>query len=296
MPNSQAEAGSPRGAQSCRWTSGPRLAAVDVEQVAKVAVLTLGALYAVGLLIANLELARYGVVRLDLVQPEYVMAAVLWLLLSMLPTVVLFAWFGLADRVQRRMRIKPGWPGLVRLALLVVVTLTSLLGSLYLLGAMLWRLLGGGESPSFHQTLDLFGGLFSSSMGFLILRRALTDPSAGRFHRATGLYMLAGGLFFYATDLYPWLPREIGGGRRPVLCIALKDALPIAWQSRGIEIHDARRVGPVALVADMADRMVVSAWPRSDHNRPAVGIPRDAIQILTFEKPQGALVKCEWGT
>lgn len=52
---------------------------------------TIAALYAVGLLIVNLDLGQYDVVATDLARPEYVMVGLLW---AILVTLTIFAiWF-----------------------------------------------------------------------------------------------------------------------------------------------------------------------------------------------------------
>jgi hypothetical protein len=46
-------------------------------------VIILGVLYSVGLVIINVDLGRYGLVNLNLARPEYILAGVLWLFLSL---------------------------------------------------------------------------------------------------------------------------------------------------------------------------------------------------------------------
>lgn len=55
----------------------------------RLAVVGIGALYAIGLLIVNIELGRYGVISLDLARPEYVMVGTLWLFLTIPTTAAL---------------------------------------------------------------------------------------------------------------------------------------------------------------------------------------------------------------
>jgi hypothetical protein len=49
-----------------------------IQYVAGGAALIVGGLYTVGLIVVNLDLARYGIVDLDLARPEYVLAGALW--------------------------------------------------------------------------------------------------------------------------------------------------------------------------------------------------------------------------
>src|SRR5438552_2903440 len=62
-----------------------------VAQLAQVSIVGLGVLYAIGLLVVNLDLARHGVVNLDLARPEYVMAGGLWLFMALLTAWGLYA-------------------------------------------------------------------------------------------------------------------------------------------------------------------------------------------------------------
>ena len=55
---------------------------------ARFLVAALGGLYTIGLLIVNIDLARYGASNLGLARPEYVMAGALWALV-MLPSGIL---------------------------------------------------------------------------------------------------------------------------------------------------------------------------------------------------------------
>src|SRR5574337_723194 len=48
------------------------------QSLARLVVVVIAGLYAVGLLIVNINQAQYGLVRLDLGRPEYIMAGVLW--------------------------------------------------------------------------------------------------------------------------------------------------------------------------------------------------------------------------
>ncbi len=49
-----------------------------VSEYAQVAAIGLGALYTVGLLIVNADLARYGLLSTGLARPEYILTGALW--------------------------------------------------------------------------------------------------------------------------------------------------------------------------------------------------------------------------
>jgi hypothetical protein len=53
-----------------------------LAQISKAAALLVGTLYTAGLIIVNLDLARYGIVNFELARPEYITIGALWLLLS----------------------------------------------------------------------------------------------------------------------------------------------------------------------------------------------------------------------
>jgi len=64
------------------WDRVTRDLALDVAA-------TLAVLYAVGLLIVNVDLGRHGVVAVDLARPEYIMVGLLWAILQLFTIAVI---------------------------------------------------------------------------------------------------------------------------------------------------------------------------------------------------------------
>ena len=52
-----------------------------MRAVSELAVVTVGITYVIGVLVVNCDLARFGIISLDLARPEYVLAGVLGVLL-----------------------------------------------------------------------------------------------------------------------------------------------------------------------------------------------------------------------
>jgi hypothetical protein len=59
-----------------------------LADVSKLLALAVGVFYTLGLLIVNLNLARYGVVSLEMYRPEYVLVGALWTFFVLLPFIV----------------------------------------------------------------------------------------------------------------------------------------------------------------------------------------------------------------
>jgi hypothetical protein len=275
---------------------------------------TIAALYAVGLLIVNLDLGRYGVATTDLARPEYVMVGLLWAILVTLTTFAIWftVWF-----VPEVMRPIPSsryfeakvWASLLSVSLGVLIVL-----SLYILVLMI---VCGVREPNdiFHPWfLNLVIGLLMQAIPILLegwnlknvksliigKSKSILVPApplreTSESTRILALYGAIGtsvafallGLFAYTRLVFPRIPREWGGGGKPVVELFLTEKLPVFANVKDIpSTADGRRIGPVICILE-TDRIVVIAslnlpnQPNKD--REAIAVDRKVVTAVVYE-------------
>jgi hypothetical protein len=99
---------------------------------------------------------------------------------------------------------------------------------------------------------------------------------------AVGFWTVA--IFGYALLVYPDLPKEFGGGRRPIVRLVVNDAAALQSEG-GIHVSIDNSTGLVLLVLETADRYVVTA------SRPLLGkspakstaIRKDLVRAVIYE-------------
>jgi hypothetical protein len=278
--------------------------------------LTLGC-YMVGLLVVNLDLARYGIWDVDLAKPQYVLVGVLWAVLNGL----FIGWFIAALAVleplfkNMRAKLRPWYKA--PLVILSVVLVAALYEAM-VFGAMIWLPLFfalGAQSPSVLVIFQDFCVAIMAGFGALFLfigagRRfrwpSFTSdrpvPQPSRYDdtksRNESLVFVPMGILFmlfaiglYAASLYPVLSKTIGGGRPPSVSIVLDHPVRAVWP-RGVWVSpDGRRVGPVALLLESGSTLTVGPpdQPATWYTSP--GEPAPAIEI---NKSLIATVLNEW--
>jgi hypothetical protein len=230
-------------------------------------------LYGVGLIIVNLDLGRYGVAAVDLARPEYVMVGLLWAFLESLTTVMIlimiwcvrlatapfeyfltsalaFVFFltylvmlAIVCGVTDPLTVFDPW--FLKLVISLLVQGAGIVYSAWILNSqaipVLWGdqrlVLAPHESSDPHPSVEMAIYL---AMGTPII---------------TGLVCLV----IYTTIVFPQIPREWGGGMKPVVELFLTEKVPIFSDHKGIaSTMDGRRVGPVICILE-TDRMVVVA-------------------------------------
>src|SRR5574337_2222702 len=237
-----------------------RLVSNLAQSLARLGVVLIAGLYAVGLLIVNINLAQYGLVRLDLGRPEYIMAGALWGFFAIttaycfltvdgkqgLPRV-----FGLPSSRWRR-TIALGFASLVACILFTSIILRApfvslewwrigVVGfSIALNGSFLFRplrRLQNNLAPSVAgQSEDGFRQLIASiGPKPLIDFAVITLPTFA----------------LYAIIAFPELPRGLGGGRPSAVELVLSEMPGLSWSDLGVSVDFERKhVGPVLLLLE----------------------------------------------
>src|SRR3989338_6954425 len=165
----------------------------SLSDIAHLGVMSLGLLYAVGLLIVNLDLARYGLVSLDLARPEYLITGGLYALLCGLPLV---AW-DIAASKHRTETANSGLP--VKIVFGLASGVIMLLFPMMLLGVLGYRAMNDPE-PS-KSLLGLLGG------AFIIWVNALT--LSGLWREMRGWHPREGSFLDFVLRA---VPRAVVGG------------------------------------------------------------------------------------
>jgi hypothetical protein len=96
-------------------------------------------------------------------------------------------------------------------------------------------------------------------------------------------------LGLYAALVYPDIPRELGGGRRPIVELVLADATAIDWKAAGVPFSAATKTaGPVTLLLDTPGSVVVTrpeTWherqPFQTHAR-AIALDRKLVAAVVY--------------
>lgn len=264
-----------------------------VLEAGKAGVYLLACLYAVGLLIVNLDLGRYGVVMLDLARAEYVMAGTLWALTTM-PVAKVFE-LGL-----RRVRNSAG----------VRQKLTSTFFFLFatLVAALLANNVvtsGRFADWSDRNSLLVAGIVIANAVGVWMIAHKLGESiTAARQGDALawlpGYDTIVWGSFLlvclavYAGTVFPEIPKRIGGGERSSVRIRLMEPLPNADLLELPLSVDRRTIGPVVLLFEGETRVTVSlrqaarAITFSPRETPGltVTINRDRITLIEYIRPR----------
>lgn len=249
---------------------------------AQAGAVTLGVLYAIGLLIVNVDLARYGMVNVDLARPEYVMAGGLWVVLTLMSAWglkrALVATLGMV-RVPRSIART-----ILGLADVVTSTLTGPLLLLVWILTPVWIETQPWRSVGTVILVVLANGLIvvwaAHRLGN-VRGEGLGDIITNELPGALAAYVppVFAMLLLYATIVYPHVPRQYGGGRKPIVHVFMTELPPVNWDALGYPLQrDVRVVGPVLLVLETAGQVVV-APPGTVR---ALAIDRRLISAVVF--------------
>jgi hypothetical protein len=265
---------------------------------------TMGALYAVGLLIVNLDLGRFGVVAVDLARPEYIMVGLLWAILVTLTIAMIWFVFLFVSDVMRRNA--SSWA-----AFLVVVMVVFVALAFYLLVLMIvcgdidldnlfhpWFLklvMGLAIQAGLILLLKVVSSVLIKGQGKSILVAVSPPPEEYESWRMLALLLAMGasvsvgllGLLLYTTFVFPQIPREWGGGDKAVVDLFLTDKLPVFTSRKDIfPTTDGRRIGPVLCILE-TDRMLIIAplnySQRTNNHRETIAIDRKLVIAVVYE-------------
>jgi hypothetical protein len=265
--------------------------------------------YVVGLLIVNLDLARFGIWDVELGKAQYVLVGALWLVLTGLGA----AWFVLSLLAlgwvfKDRTLILRSWHEAPRTVLRFILSLCSLallevILFFLLLWAPLWLFSGIARPTSallFSDALGVigigFGGLFlfvgarqhvplnwpwvvTPATSSTSKQTKTVDRSELMLYLPLGMFLVIIGLAMYTYSTYPSLSKTLGGGRPALVRLILDHRFYGVWPRDVWVSTDGRRAGPVALLRETQDSITIG--PANDkmtwYSHP--GEPAPAVQI-----------------
>jgi hypothetical protein len=274
-----------------------------VPRAGQALVVGVGLLYAVGLIVVNLDLAVYGVTSHDLARPEYVLVGVLWALLAT-PSIGSVAFLSHARERFRRREYGP----VVTYALIVL-----LLGVVLPLATALFFVASAPETvlPKALAVAVTNVAAAGTFWFFTWLSRPSSQASSAARTDAMALaesalsvvvavvmlgIMLTFGLLIYSYELFPHLGRHFGGGSRPVVELLLTADSGAGIRELGLPMRlsgDSSWIGPVILLLDGQEHLVLArerasapnVWPRPQ----AVSLSRRyvaAVRVLGLSPNQ----------
>jgi len=217
-------------------------------------------LYAVGLLIVNFDLWRYGIVSLDLTRPEYIMAGTAWAFMTLM-TLVSLKFFALRIREKAKRYGKKELIGLIFLPVLGFMVAAGLLFFVFWISEP-----PRGPWSGAWEVAIVFANAVLLGMIANLLRELLTQDSLSvtvLFSRVDPLRavtlvgLMLGALWLYSTAVFPYIPRTLGGGTRPLMKIFLTDNPGIPWKDFGVPVsEDGKTIGPVVLLLESPNTLV----------------------------------------
>lgn len=260
------------------WQNLPRLGAVG-----------LGVLYVAGVLIVNIDLGRYGVVNLDLARPEYLLAGGLWAFMVLVVSITIHVSLDSA----KQWYAARGWHAWPALLLYTVILLGSPFGLLLLVS--LKRFL---TSPSWDLLLIPYA-VYWNALGILWFFRRATrawqDESLTAFLKLfdfVGFFtFLLGGLTIYATQVYPVIPKYLGGGDKPIVQIVLSETPKLDWSVvGGLKGENGKTVGPVELLSETGAMFIIRHFDpgtertffRESKTHPAIGVNKKLVSAVVY--------------
>jgi hypothetical protein len=267
----------------------------------------LGVLYIFGLLLINIDLARYRVVNLDLARPEYVLAGLLWVL-AIVPSGVI--WLACLHSARERTRRREFGLG-------IVFAVLGLFTAISFPAGMLTAFSGASAAGVFWPIFLSHVTTFVVNVGLLSIAVAVgglpptSTAEIAQLDRSARLLLgavLALGMTVafvvllgaYATFSYPYLPKMMGGGRKPFVELMLSSSATKQWDALNIPISpDRMTVGPLVLLFESQQVLVVTqrtarVWPIPlELPRPAIALERGRVAavIYTDAAPPSIIIK-----
>jgi hypothetical protein len=270
-----------------------------VQGVAGVLVAMVGALYAIGLLIVNIDLGRYGLTSLNLARAEYAMAGGLWALLTL---AVNAAFDAVVGHIRREWAAGHRVWTVVHGILDVLVVLSTLTFVLALVS-------GGDFMNNWRTALIIMWALILSSI-FVGTAVSVGQAVAAQrpFHISTvwgfgtripnAVYSTAlvlASVALYSTTVFPAALPAFGGGKKPLVLIVLSPSADIPASTLGLTTSaDGRVIGPVALLLDQGDFLLVRRLPEEEASfifialqsgttrRNAVALDKKSISAVSY--------------
>jgi len=272
-----------------------------VAQYARFAAIGLGVLYAVGLLVVNADLSRYGLVSMGLARPEYVLTGAMWAFL-MLFTLSVFS--VIAATIRHVI-----W-NLDSLGARVFYSLLALSTSGFFCMVVGLIAFHSGMRPSPHGLMWMMAGvLISASSIFLVsgpVRRefkrhfgAEPVPQAADavildspwkisvFELGPQVVTLLASLAIYASWTFPYISKDWGGGARPTVILYLNERPP---SGRLGALTDGMTIGPAPCIQETEQAVIIElqspdSLPASNQQEHpvALAIDRHSIKYILYD-------------
>jgi len=265
--------------------------------------LAAGVCFIVGLLIVNLRLALYGVFTAGFVRTEYMLAGALFCFLIGFTQGAVFLSRSLAntalDNLRERKRLIAGFELVACASMLWLPVWVLSLISDYRLSFLHWRtwLIYFGLFFGIHFVGDFVKELFDFLKG--------VSADAGESFSPTKLqsvlYQVLSLLPFilitltlYAHYAYPYFSPALGGGRKDqVLLVPTDEGREICLQMRLPVQPDGRTVGPVDILTESQDEVIVLPTQRksAELNIRAIRLKRSLFNAVVNVSPKPPFLK-----
>jgi hypothetical protein len=258
-------------------------------------------LYALGLIIVNLELGIYGLVNLDLARPQYLMTGALWLFLCALNLWCwqIGSWRYRTEARGARLPIKAFFVVVgvcISLAVPAIVLVSvgyhvpsrsspeaSLWGQLLVACLVLWLNAYALKSivERARETPDRRPEAFPSTLWPVL--------SSTGVH-ATMMLLVAVPL--YIGFVFRHLPQNIGGGRKPVVYLKLNTDRPLFPDSISLRFRSEDGFGPAILLYESSTHYMIriSISPKAPLARyGSLAIDKRLVDAVIYEKPDSPI-------
>src|SRR5574341_495216 len=251
--------------------------------------LALGILYAFGLLIVNVNLAQYGLTSSNLARTEYALAGALWIgLCGIMAAGFEFVVRTIRNAWQPNQHLKAiGLAALEAIGVLVTIFFALVVlsysemefdwKSLRMVAVLAWNGFCVGAAAENMKVAAKQG--FSISAFFEGKTQRL-----GAANRIVILIYVLAALVAYGTWVYPELPQEFGGGRKPEVTIRLKDYQEQQFYA-GLGLPtsaDGASIGPVKLILETDSFLMVTGATIEGDPKPAVGIDKKNVTMIVY--------------
>jgi hypothetical protein len=237
-----------------------------LADVSKLLALAVGVFYTLGLLIVNLNLARYGILSLELYRPEYVLVGALWTFLLLLPFIVWSQTTGVLF-VAKRSFFKDSpisrpiffLVGFYLSLSLFMEFISDDFGILTLKGLIPFTVFLFSVVAFFSLNVRDFKPFLAQ---FGIHRVASPSPPPDRpdfVHIPTVLLQMLCCLIAYSMLVFPHLRREFGGGKPTEIELVLSEKTKLPWATDGLPVSsDGLTIGPALLLMETDKTVVIT--------------------------------------
>jgi uncharacterized membrane protein YwzB len=256
-----------------------------------------GVIYATGFLVVSVHLSRYDISPFGVIRIQYILAGA-WLILPLVLTLCIAFWvlayaYHLFKKSteQRRSRWRLVWvPVKILIIVLGVYGICSFFLNLLCSSAPV--LAGKFQHVRFGDFLKLGGfclGIFLfSTITWAFLSDIRTkkgeisyrDLFAGISYVAITSLVFAGYMGFFAINLYPSIPADLGGGSSIEMRVMLKKNDQNVHINKLLGITDDTVLSPSLKLLLVTDKSYFIADPNVD--RISIELPKDMVSVAAF--------------